>query len=180
MAKGEDSAGRQSLHKELESEVGGHLDTAIRAWVVAVGTHNAPLRSLEEFLMVPPKGASHSEVYGIVESLLPFPQKAQLFRRCALGTRRDAPAFQQSLTQCMQNSSSVNRCLVGAVALSPPHSQTRIDEASPIHTPPHLCARRDPSPLWCSRRPFLPGCSASSTCFLINLLSPVLCSFNRA
>lgn len=75
MAKGEDSAGRQSLHKELEPEVGGHLDTAIRAWVAAVGTHNAPLRSLEEFLMVPPKGASHSEVYGIVESLLPFPQK---------------------------------------------------------------------------------------------------------
>lgn len=55
MAKGEDSAGRQSRPKELQPEVVGHLDTAIRAWVAAVGTHNAPFRSLEEFLMVPPE-----------------------------------------------------------------------------------------------------------------------------
>lgn len=93
----------------------------------------------------------------------------------------------QNLMEYMQNSPSANRCLAGTVALFLPHPQAQIDEASSIHREmeflthtPHLHPGTPPSPPWCSQRPFLPGCNASSACFLINLLSPVLCSFNRA
>lgn len=75
-----------------------------------------------------------------------------------------------------------------AVALSLPHPQTQIDEASPphsqgdgvSHTYPPLASRDTPSLPWCSPRPLLPGCNASSARFLINLLSPRAVQFQQS